>query len=397
MQTKLVDTSIICAWLGVPPDQWPPDHYTLLGLKPATADLAVIEQQVQKRLELVRRYQLTNPEASTEAMNRLAQAYVCLSDPQAKRAYDRALFGGPSEEPPPPPASGTVLKTVLPPTVGGNDGKSAAPAAPPSREAPRREPAPSLRTVLEPAPVGSSVPAIAPAPVPILPDAGEVELLVLAEEEIRAVKARQAAGAPPLPPPPPMPQVTPELALAPRPENLDDTARTSPEARRGLGTKRGLYQRVVRTRALRQAWEAAGRYLEDPKRKLARPAEAREIVELLNAIRRLLEGFPPLLGEAGQTGYLVVALARQSVIVPTFQTLLPTQREALARDWLGGQRLLEAHYQYLRDELRGLRRKTAVGRSLRAAHAYIVEHPGTVLLALGSLALAIAAVRQFIL
>src|SRR5437588_738333 len=26
---------LICAWLGLPPDPWPPDHYALLGLTPA--------------------------------------------------------------------------------------------------------------------------------------------------------------------------------------------------------------------------------------------------------------------------------------------------------------------------------------------------------------------------
>src|SRR5947209_7817279 len=93
MTTKLVDTSIICAWLGIPPNQWPPDHYTLLGLPPGEQDIDRIERQVQQRLELVRRYQLANPEPATEAMNRLAQAFVCLSDPQARSAYNQALFG----------------------------------------------------------------------------------------------------------------------------------------------------------------------------------------------------------------------------------------------------------------------------------------------------------------
>src|SRR5436190_21737388 len=93
MSQKTVDTSVICAWLGIPPDQWPPDHYTLLGLAQGEKDADRIERQVQQRLEQVRRYQLTNPEPATEAMNRLAQAFVCLTDPQARQAYDRALFG----------------------------------------------------------------------------------------------------------------------------------------------------------------------------------------------------------------------------------------------------------------------------------------------------------------
>src|SRR5437016_4394986 len=85
---------LICTWLDLPTGNWPPDHYTLLGLPPGEADLARIEQQVHARMERVRRYQLTHPEAATEAMNRLAQALVCLTDPAAKRAYDELLFPG---------------------------------------------------------------------------------------------------------------------------------------------------------------------------------------------------------------------------------------------------------------------------------------------------------------
>jgi hypothetical protein len=78
MIPKAVDTSVICSWLGIPPDQWPPDHYALLGLSPGEKDIDRIERQVQQRLEQVRRYQLTNPEPATEAMNRIAQAFVFL-------------------------------------------------------------------------------------------------------------------------------------------------------------------------------------------------------------------------------------------------------------------------------------------------------------------------------
>src|SRR5262245_48594981 len=93
MIPKPVDTSVICTWLGIPPDQWPPNHYALLGLPHGEQDADVIERHVQQRLEQVRRYQLTNPEPATEAMNRIAQAFVCLTDPQARRVYDQSLFG----------------------------------------------------------------------------------------------------------------------------------------------------------------------------------------------------------------------------------------------------------------------------------------------------------------
>src|SRR5712692_10552819 len=91
---------LICAWLCLPAGKWPPDHYSLLGLQPGEADAARIEQQVHERLEAVRRHQLGHPDLATEAMNRLAQAFVCLTDAAAKKAYDAQLFNGrPAAEP----------------------------------------------------------------------------------------------------------------------------------------------------------------------------------------------------------------------------------------------------------------------------------------------------------
>ena len=92
-----MDQQLLCAWLQLPPGAWPPDHYTLLGLNARDSDVARIEQQVYQRMEIVRRYQLTHPEPATEAMNRLAQALVCLTDPVAKKAYDAALFPEPRQ------------------------------------------------------------------------------------------------------------------------------------------------------------------------------------------------------------------------------------------------------------------------------------------------------------
>jgi len=86
---------LICTWLGLPPEEgWPPDHYRLLGLPPGEGNAELIEQRVHQRLDTVRCYQMMHPEQATEAMNRLAQAFVCLTEPAAKKVYDAALFGG---------------------------------------------------------------------------------------------------------------------------------------------------------------------------------------------------------------------------------------------------------------------------------------------------------------
>src|SRR5260370_14786055 len=83
----------ICTWVGIADATWPPDHYHLLGLEVGEPNIERIEEQVHGRLEAVRRYQLTNPDLATEAMNRLAQAFVCVTDPAAKQAYDTELRG----------------------------------------------------------------------------------------------------------------------------------------------------------------------------------------------------------------------------------------------------------------------------------------------------------------
>jgi hypothetical protein len=98
------------------------------------------------------------------------------------------------------------------------------------------------------------------------------------------------------------------------------------------------------------------------------------------------------LGEAGQPGFYVVTLANQPkpMIVPTFRMLLPTQRETLARDWRDGFRLLAAHRQFLRQELRALRKITWWGRVGRTLDAFLTEHPGWFLLAVALVAMALA-------
>src|SRR5271156_6670330 len=86
-----MDHALICNWLGLPPDAWPPDYYALLGLAKGEPDVTLIEQHVHDCLARLRPYQLNHPDQVTEAMNRLAQAFPCLTDPESKEAYDVAL------------------------------------------------------------------------------------------------------------------------------------------------------------------------------------------------------------------------------------------------------------------------------------------------------------------
>jgi hypothetical protein len=185
----------------------------------------------------------------------------------------------------------------------------------------------------------------------------------------------------PLPPPPP--PVAPEPA-----DPVIDAAQTSRPARRGLGTKRALYYRVVRTRQLLRHWTAIGKYLASPRRRLTRSSEAADLLQHLREIQSLLEEFPPLLGEAGQPGYLVLALT-QLTIKRTFEGLSVSQREALSRDWQAGLKLLTAHRDFLRGELLAMRRRSLGRRLVRAVSSFLADHRpvNLLLLLLGLLAL----------
>jgi hypothetical protein len=341
---------LICSWLQLPPAQWPPHHYALLGLSPGEPDVARIEQRVHECLTRLRHYQLNHPEETTEAMNRLAQAFTCLTDPAAKKAYDATLLPPAANGPPPAPVPAPESAPADPLAWLAEWSRSATPAEPPA--APAQQQA-DWRTEPPPQQVPVAVPPPAEAPV-------ADGLPPPAEED--------ADGpAPPAEPPEPVDPVV-------------EAAQRSLEARRGLGTKRALYYRIARTRQLLWAWEQAGKYLSKPTKRLTKLAEATELTRQLTAIRQLLRRFPPLLGEAGQPGYLVVTLARQEMIVPTFRGLLPSQRETLARDWRTGRDLLRSHRQFLRREVRALRTRSRLGRLVRAVRTGVYEHPEVLLL-----------------
>jgi hypothetical protein len=172
------------------------------------------------------------------------------------------------------------------------------------------------------------------------------------------------------PPPPPAEPVDPVLEAV-----------HSAQARRGLSTRRALYYRVFRTRQLLRLWARVGKYLASPKRRLTRPAEAADLSRHLEEILTLLRHFPPLMGEAGQPGYLVLNLADVDLL-PTFQALDLNRREALSRDWQAGQKLLTGYRDFLRQEIRAMRRRSLRDRLVLFVRSSIKEHAGVALLLL---------------
>jgi len=334
---------IICEWLGLPAGSWPPNHYCLLGLAPGEADARLIEQRVQQRLESVRRYQMKHPEQATEAMNRLAQAYVCLTEPANKQAYDAVLLGGAA---------------------------SAATAVAVAESAPALTPAPdALAWLFGPALTRSRSPSSTPPP-----------------------QARLTPLSPPVQAETPQP-VEPTSELAELVDPIVAAAQQSAPARRGLGTKQALYMRVVATRRFLSVWQELGKYLESPKRRVSRSADGPELNRLFQEMVRLRRRFPRILGAAGQPGYLLGVFAEQEDAAKGIRALDESQREALSRDWSAGRKLLTAHRDFLRREIRAMRKRTLKDRMVLAVQAVFTDQPAATFLFLLLLALLIAVWR----
>ncbi len=79
-------------WLGIPPDEQPPNYYRLLGIAPFESDPEVISNAADRQMAHVRSYQ-TGPHAllSQRLLNELSAARVCLLDTARKADYDARL------------------------------------------------------------------------------------------------------------------------------------------------------------------------------------------------------------------------------------------------------------------------------------------------------------------
>lgn len=339
---------LICTWLNISPADWPPDHYILLGLRRGETDLGRIEQHVHERLARLRCYQLSQPEQASAAMNLLAQAFSCLTNPVAKKLYDAQLPGAAAE--------GRVL------------------TAAPSRK------------------LESEVPTerMEPVAVPTVASAAAVVELLPAEAVVQTQVDWQTAKAPPVrvvvavspatevasPKPAGRPAVDP-LALE------VESVLASRAAHRGLATRRQTFERVWVTRQLLGEWQLVGKTLSRVGAQSPRPADEAELGERLNAVAEFLRDFPRVLGKPGMPGYRVMALRRLRPMVKAVQELDPDQRKALAKDWLAGHTLLLGYRRFLLRRLRLRRKSSRLANGLAAVRAYLADHAGAVLTVLG--------------
>jgi len=122
-------------WLGIPPDEQPPDHYRLLGIRRFEDDPDVIEAAADQRMAHLRTYQAgRHGELSQRLLNEVAAAKLCLLNADKKAACEINLKGPESTadsvsrqtleqvEPDPapvPPQPAPVQATPLLPQVTG--------------------------------------------------------------------------------------------------------------------------------------------------------------------------------------------------------------------------------------------------------------------------------------
>ncbi|HUY90881.1 MAG TPA: PA14 domain-containing protein [Pirellulales bacterium] len=101
-------------WLGIPPEELPPNHYRLLGLGLFESDFDAISNAADRQMAHVRTFQSGPHSAlSQQLLNELSAARVCLLNPARKAEYDRTLRSSLRASPAPnPPASGAPVSNA---------------------------------------------------------------------------------------------------------------------------------------------------------------------------------------------------------------------------------------------------------------------------------------------
>ena len=100
-------------WLGIPPEEQPPNHYRLLGVEFFEDRAEIIEQAAQRRTAHIRTFQVgPNAELCRKLLQEVAAARLCLLKPDKKAAYDEFLRSRQSNQ---PGAAHAPAKTASPP------------------------------------------------------------------------------------------------------------------------------------------------------------------------------------------------------------------------------------------------------------------------------------------
>ncbi len=85
-------------WLGIPPDEQPPDHYRLLGIRQFEDDADVISHAADRQMAHLRSLQAGQyRDESQRLLNEISTAKICLLDPQRRADYDAQLKTKPAD------------------------------------------------------------------------------------------------------------------------------------------------------------------------------------------------------------------------------------------------------------------------------------------------------------
>ena len=104
-------------WLGIAPDEQPPDYYRLLGVRRFESDPVVISNAADRQMKHVKSFQ-NGPHFhySQKLLNELSAARICLLNSSSKRPYDQEISGStpkarqvPAVPIEPPPVIGPTL------------------------------------------------------------------------------------------------------------------------------------------------------------------------------------------------------------------------------------------------------------------------------------------------
>jgi hypothetical protein len=104
-------------WLGIRPDEQPPNYYRLLGIAPFEPDAEVISNAADQRMGHVRVFQAGPHSAISQTLlNEIARARVSLLNPQRKAQYDALLQQRlkARSSPPPPQVQACVVTPPMP-------------------------------------------------------------------------------------------------------------------------------------------------------------------------------------------------------------------------------------------------------------------------------------------
>jgi hypothetical protein len=330
-------------WLNLPDGPWPPNHYALIGLTVGAGTPQEIEGRVLERLELLRRYQLPHPDEATEGMNLLARALDTLTDPDSRRAYDRSLG----------------LKAVTRVEPGADA---------------------EFERMFEDVPQS-------PVEVPEPGSADAINELPQLDDEFDVDDEPEILGEAVVEP---LPEaiLLPALPAVARPE-AEPAQPTRPKSPR-----RELYAELARVRRVLRVWERARPYLTDTDRTFTRRTDTLALMGCLAELRPLLHTVSDLVAAPKRPGNLVASLARQRLHFDTFRSLLPDQRDALARDFRAAHYRLAGYYDDLREEVRRLTEKDWSRRVFRPVLRYLADHPETMILPFAVAALVLAVVRS---